>query len=208
MFQYATNFNQDLGNWHVDNVISMTDMFTDSALSRDNYDAILIGWNSRPSLHNNITLDSPAHYCASDTQRANIISTYSWTINDAGKQCSAPTVSTGEVTGIDSTTATGNGNITNTGGENPERFIEWGTTSGTYTNECSAGVGGAGIYSCIMSGLNPNTTYYFRAKAINTTGGTSYSSELSFTTEGSPSYLNQQVKVRGFNKFRGKIKVK
>jgi hypothetical protein len=59
-----------------------------------------------------------------------------------------------------------------------------------------------------MSGLNPNTTYYFRAKAINATGGTSYSSELSFTTEGSPSYLNQQVKVRGFNKFRGKIKVR
>jgi surface protein len=208
MFYSASAFNQDLGNWHVDNITNMSGMFIGSALSTANYDSILIGWNNRPSLQNNVTLDSPAHYCTSDTQRTNIISTYSWTINDAGKQCSAPTVSTGEVTGIDSTTATGNGNITNTGGENPERFIEWGTTSGTYTNECSAGIGGTGTYSCVISGLTSNTTYYLRAKAINTTGGTSYGSELSFTTEGSTSPSSQQIKIRGFNKFRGYIKVK
>ena len=88
MFYSASAFNQNIGNWHVDNVSDMTNMFGGSALSTENYDAILIGWNSRPLLQNSVTLDSSAYYCTSETARTNIISTYNWTINDAGKQCS------------------------------------------------------------------------------------------------------------------------
>jgi uncharacterized delta-60 repeat protein len=95
----------------------------------------------------------------------------------------SPVLTTSSTTDITPTTATGNGSITDTGGEDPERFIEWGTTSGTYTNSCSAGTGTTGSYSCAMTLLTPGMTYYVRAKATNS-AGTSYGSETSFQTLG------------------------
>ncbi|MGW8184634.1 MAG: Ig-like domain-containing protein [Candidatus Moraniibacteriota bacterium] len=103
-----------------------------------------------------------------------------------------PTVSTSAVSSITGITATGNGNVTNTGGENPTRYIEWGTVSGTYTNSCSAGVGAAGAYICSMTGLSLNTTYYVRAKATNS-AGTGYGSEVSFATRNIPTVTTQNV---------------
>ncbi len=209
MFHSASAFDQDLGNWHVDNVTDMTNMFTSSALSKTNYDNILIGWNSRPLLQNNVQLDSPASYCTSETQRQHIIDKYNWTINDAGKSCTivSPIVSTQAVSGIDTTSATGNGNISDTGYEDPERFIEWGTTSGNYTNQCSAGKGGVGNYSCIMTGLTPNTTYYLRAKATNS-AGTSYGTETTFTTNPTSTTTDGSIKARGQLKWRGDFRVR
>ncbi|XLQ20147.1 MAG: LVIVD repeat-containing protein [Candidatus Moraniibacteriota bacterium] len=102
-------------------------------------------------------------------------------IADYVSSISTPTTTTNSTIDITETIATGNGNITNTGGEDPERFIEWGTISGTYTNECTAGTGGTGIYSCDITGLTGNTTYYVRSKATNSEG-TSYGSETNFTT--------------------------
>jgi hypothetical protein len=94
---------------------------------------------------------------------------------------SAPTVTTVATSDINPTAAQGNGNITATNGENPTRYIEWGTSTGTYTDSCSAGTGGTGAYSCNITNLTPDTTYYYRAKATNS-AGTSYGSELSFHT--------------------------
>ncbi|PID52538.1 MAG: hypothetical protein CR972_01535 [Candidatus Moraniibacteriota bacterium] len=110
---------------------------------------ILIGWNTRPSLQNNVTLDSPSTYCAGATARNNIITTYGWTINDGGESCVQ--VSTQAVSSISSDSAIGNGTVSSIGDSNPERFIEWGTSSGNYTHECSAGIGGTGPYTCTMS---------------------------------------------------------
>jgi len=212
MFHYASSFNQDLGTWHVDNVTDMINMFSDTALDTSNYDSILIGWNSRPVLQNNVRLDSVAQYCNSANERQHIIDTYSWTINDAGAGAGcvvshALAVSTEGVDGVDADSATGKGRVTDVDGENPERFIEWGTSSGTYTNECSAGVGEIGDYSCVMSGLSPNTTYYFRAKVINS-GSTVYGAEMNFTTKGVSGSVNNQIKLRGSVKMKGKVKVK
>jgi surface protein len=209
IFHYASSFNQDLGLWHVDNVTDMTDMFTSTALTKVNYDNILIGWEARPSLQNNVTLDSPAHYCASTTERQSIIDTYTWTINDAGSECAAssPTVTTQSVSAINPTKAKGNGTITDTGTIDPERFIEWGTVSGTYTNQCSAGIDGIGTYSCVLTGLTPNTIYFVRAKAINSQG-TGYGSEVSFTTTSIIAPAPTRIKFKGGVKFRGNVRVR
>ncbi|MCL6296759.1 BspA family leucine-rich repeat surface protein, partial [Jejuia spongiicola] len=44
MFEGATTFNQNLGDWDISTVSNMTDMFNGVTLSTTNYDATLIGW--------------------------------------------------------------------------------------------------------------------------------------------------------------------
>ncbi|HCU71088.1 MAG TPA: hypothetical protein DIC35_05065 [Candidatus Moranbacteria bacterium] len=92
-----------------------------------------------------------------------------------------PTVLTRPISDVTSTTAIGSGDIIATGGEDPERIMEWGISSGNYTNLCSAGVGGSGSYSCNIINLEGGTTYYMRAKAVNS-AGTSYGAEIIFQT--------------------------
>lgn len=94
-----------------------------------------------------------------------------------------PTVSTGSVTNITTTTATGSGIVTNDGGSTvTERGICWSTNhqptiSGTHA---SAG-GGTSDFSLTMTDLSVNTTYYVRAYATNGVG-TSYGDEVEFAT--------------------------
>ncbi len=94
-----------------------------------------------------------------------------------------PTVTTAQVTNITQTTATGGGNVTATGGANvTERGICWSTSHNPTTNSSHSSNGtGPGSYTCNMTGLTPNTTYYVRAYAKNSVG-TAYGSEVSFTT--------------------------
>lgn len=90
------------------------------------------------------------------------------------------------VSSITSTSAVVTASIAGTGGENPQRFIQWGIESGNYTQNCDAGTGGIGDYSCNLTNLTPNTTYYVRAYATNS-AGTTYGNEISFSTTNSDS---------------------
>jgi len=96
-----------------------------------------------------------------------------------------PTVVTNSATNIGTLQATLNGQITDTGGATvDERGFEWGTESGSYPNSWTeTGSFGTGSFSHVLSGLQPKTTYYYRAKAHNS-GGWGYGSEQSFTTLG------------------------
>ena len=97
---------------------------------------------------------------------------------------SAPTVTTSQVTNIQQNTAVGGGNVTSDGGASvTERGICWSTSHNPTTSGSHANNGtGTGTYTVQMSGLTANTTYYVRAYAINS-AGTSYGSEVSFTTQ-------------------------
>ena len=109
MFYGATSFNQPLNNWNISNVNYMIAMFDSSALSTQNYDSTLIGWNNLSSLQNNVTLGAQGiHYCQSENARHNLISTYNWTINDAGKLCSPSTLTINPIS-AGATTITGTG---------------------------------------------------------------------------------------------------
>ena len=94
-----------------------------------------------------------------------------------------PTVTTDSSSNSD-TTATLNGSIIATGGENPsERGFEWGTVSGVYPSSWTeVGSYGVGAFNRGIAGLAPSTTYYFRAKAQNSAGW-AYGAEMSFTAE-------------------------
>lgn len=86
MFYGATSFDQNLGSWDVRNVIGMNAMFEGVTLSTANYDALLIGWNSLPSLRPNVNFSggNSKYSPAASASRANMISTYGWTITDGG----------------------------------------------------------------------------------------------------------------------------
>lgn len=85
MFFSAITFNQDLSSWDVSNVTGMTGMLSNTNLSTTNYDNTLIGWNSLPSVQNNVVVGAGGltytSAGAGGTARANLISNYSWSFN-------------------------------------------------------------------------------------------------------------------------------
>jgi len=104
----------------------------------------------------------------------------------------APTVTTQAVSSIDAPTATGNGNITATGGEDASA---WGTCLATTiqsgypdtgdTVDAGSGTGGTGAFTTSIDGLSAATRYYVRAYATNT-AGTSYGALVTFATKIDP----------------------
>lgn len=96
------------------------------------------------------------------------------------------TISTSAVTNITANAATSGGNITNTGGSAiTERGIVFATSQNPTTNDTKVvgPAGQTGTFSVNMTGLNPGTTYYVRAYAINSSG-TAYGNQVQFTTTG------------------------
>ena len=94
-----------------------------------------------------------------------------------------PTVTTSNVSGISTTTATSGGNVTSNGGFTvTARGVCWSTSqnptvSGSHTTNGS----GTGGFTSSITGLSANTTYYVRAYATNS-AGTAYGEQQSFTT--------------------------
>ena len=107
---------------------------------------------------------------------------------DFYEQSVVPTVTTQAVTDILSTTATGNGNITVTGGENATRrgfcYMVGDTGDPTTANSVAYDDGsfGTGAYTKGLTGLLPGTTYRVRAYAVNS-AGTGYGTTVQFTTD-------------------------
>ena len=100
-----------------------------------------------------------------------------------------PTVSTGRVTNVTATTATGSGNVISDGGAPvSERGICWGTGHNpTVSGSHHSNGTGTGNYPVDMTGLASNTTYYVRAYAKNSQG-TAYGDEVDFRTSQAPTY--------------------
>lgn len=100
----------------------------------------------------------------------------------------APTVTTNAASGISSTGATINGNITDDGAQSiTQHGFAWGTNSslsGGDTATTTLGAGAEGAFDDALSSLSNGTTYYFRAYAVNASG-TSTGSILSFVAQDS-----------------------
>jgi len=119
----------------------------------------------------------------------------------------APTVTTQAASAVGETTATGNANITDTGGENADhRGVVYGTTSlgdpgnvapalsGYDDFEDEAGSFGTGAFTASLTGLTPGATYYYRGYAHNSAGYV-YGSEESFTTTDPPVAVDPGVTI-------------
>jgi hypothetical protein len=109
-----------------------------------------------------------------------------------------PTVATSQVNAVTSTTAVGGGNVTASGGGGvAERGVCWSTTpTPTIAGPHKASGINTGSFTCSITGLLPNTTYYLRAYALNA-AGTSYGIEIQFTTAAAGTVTTPDVYVAG-----------
>ncbi len=101
----------------------------------------------------------------------------------AEEEINIPTVTTVEVTGVNTTAATCLCSVVNDGGsEVVERGACWDThPNPSISNFTYANGMGLGDYEVSLAELEPNTTYYVRAYAKNRKG-VNYGEELTFTT--------------------------
>ncbi|MCR5646450.1 MAG: choice-of-anchor J domain-containing protein [Bacteroidales bacterium] len=96
----------------------------------------------------------------------------------------APTVTTTSPTNVTSSSATCGGNVTSDGGATvTSRGVCYDTSPNpTTSSQTVSGGSGTGSFTCSLTGLSSNTTYYVRAYAINS-AGTAYGNQESFTTQ-------------------------
>ena len=108
-----------------------------------------------------------------------------------------PTLTTSAATSVTYNSATGNGNITDTGGENPATrgfCYSSATNPPTILDSLSneAGSFGVGAYSLSITGLSENTLYYVRPYATNS-AGTGYGTVVTLTTITNPADLGEDI---------------
>ena len=92
MFFKASSFNQDISSWDFSQTTTMISMFDESAITRDNYDKLLISLASQ-NLQNNVSLGlGTCQYSGGEPAEARqfIIDTYNWTIQDGGEFIEGP----------------------------------------------------------------------------------------------------------------------
>ncbi|OPX84342.1 MAG: Fibronectin type III domain protein [Pelotomaculum sp. PtaB.Bin104] len=93
-----------------------------------------------------------------------------------------PTVTTSAAGSITTSSALLNGNITSNGNSAVTEYgFYWGTSTNPSTKKSVGTNDQSGAFSTSLTGLNPNTTYYFKAYAKNTQGE-SFGDVLNFTT--------------------------
>jgi len=98
-------------------------------------------------------------------------------------QASVPVLTTTAVSGVTHASATAGGRISSDGGaEVTSRGVCWSAGSTpTIADSRTTDGAGAGSFVSSVTGLSPNTTYYVRAYAANSTG-TGYGGAVAFTT--------------------------
>ena len=99
-------------------------------------------------------------------------------------QALPPTVTTSAISSRTATSAVGGGNVTaDGGGPVTARGVCYALTANpTTANSVVSSGTGIGVFTGNLTGLTPGTTYYVRAYATNS-GGTSYGSQVTFTTK-------------------------
>ena len=128
--------------------------------------------------------DSTTYYWRASATNSNGTSSYSsvWQFTTASGGTPS-TVTTSSITSITSSSASGGGNVTSQGSSSvTARGVCWSTSQNpTTANSKTSDGSGTGGFTSSITGLSDSTAYYVRAYATNS-AGTSYGSQVSFTT--------------------------
>lgn len=100
----------------------------------------------------------------------------------------APQVETLTATDLSHDQARIRGNVVETNGPDPVRFIRYGISADQMSQVIDCGTGGTGEYSAMATSLIPNKTYYFQAYATNA-NGTGYGNIKAFKMHKQPKYI-------------------
>lgn len=96
MFMGASSFDKSLGQWNLSNVTDVRNMLSNSGLSRENYDATLMGWVETGNLRNNLNLGAAGlKYCLGKGARQRLIDDFNWTITGDALKC-PPVITPGD----------------------------------------------------------------------------------------------------------------
>ena len=71
----------------------MTNMFNSVALSTENYDSLLIGWNNLSLLQNDTVFSGgDSYYCLGGDARQGLNDSWDWTVTEGGYNCTLPNI--------------------------------------------------------------------------------------------------------------------
>lgn len=87
MLYNCSSFNKDISTFSILSAVNLANILQGAtSFSTSNYDSLLISWEGQNPT-SSLTFDCSSYYTlggAAETARSNLISTYSWTINDLG----------------------------------------------------------------------------------------------------------------------------
>ena len=183
----SSSFNQPIGSWDVSSVTDMWRMFSHDSLSTANYNDLLIGWASLPSLQTGVRFNSDTYYTctAGDARNDILIGTYGWIIIDGGITGNVSSVTSSLMTEhqINPTELTTNisapyFNWTYSDADNDPQYswqIQVGTTSGAsdmWDSGQLLGTDTSDIYA--GSTLSTGITYYLRVRTSDSCQNSSW----------------------------------
>ena len=154
--------------------------------SSDGINFTLIGTSSGLSYVDNAPESQLYYYKIYSKDGANAVSsgTNAVSITPTGKWTSAPLLSSGpDISNVTTRRAT----ITWNTDRNSDSKIQYGTESGRYNDVEPSNSNQVSAHTIQLSGLLPETTYYFKSKWTDEDGNTGISEEKTFKTENTPS---------------------
>lgn len=186
MFEGAESFDQNLGNWNVENVSEFGHetygFLSRSGLSRENYDAMLEGW-SQLNLWDSQTIDAEGLlYCDGADARQNIIDDFGWSFTGDSEQCSlilaAPVLTSPENEAVDLALSP---TLEWEAVSDAESYtVQW-SVSDTFEIDTEEKQIDSDSKTEI-SGLDEQTDYYWRVKAVTEETESEWSETWQFTT--------------------------